>query len=371
MEARASATIHELKEKLPNDKECWEFIIQKGIEEGIVRCHYCGCREIKRGYGERKANCSQCKKEIWVLADTFFADIKKIFPYLAAITLCEKGLKVSIAAFSKMLKVAYSTAWLIDKKLNFIVQDVLQNESKEIPSASFISLFSRRSRQTPAGRHPLAEESGWSETSCEHWSAQKGAPDSRRSHDEAAQPLDMATSALLDELGSADNTTVRDVSDLGVKERQVFETISSCPIASDEILSQTGLEDKDLSVILTILEIDGLITRLPGDRYVRVDACNAKQSDASPSTGNEIDEQTGNLIERFIVFVHRIFFGISRKYVQLFLAGHWCYEDRRRWGIGSLFKACLHSGPFTRDMILSYDSPALLKACPLDLCNLV
>jgi DNA processing protein len=53
------------------------------------------------------------------------------------------------------------------------------------------------------------------------------------------------------------------------KEIDVYELMSNEPIQFDYLIEKTGMNTGELSAILTMLELAGVITRLPGDRYVR------------------------------------------------------------------------------------------------------
>ncbi len=56
---------------------------------------------------------------------------------------------------------------------------------------------------------------------------------------------------------------------LDEKEKEVYSLMSLEPIPEYEIEEKTKIDVKDLSYILTILEIKGFITKLPGDRYIK------------------------------------------------------------------------------------------------------
>lgn len=53
------------------------------------------------------------------------------------------------------------------------------------------------------------------------------------------------------------------------EEQSVFKHLSTDPMSVEEIAQKTGMETKDLQGILTMLEINGHITKLSGQRYIR------------------------------------------------------------------------------------------------------
>ncbi|HEY9758574.1 MAG TPA: hypothetical protein V6C97_25640 [Oculatellaceae cyanobacterium] len=64
---------------------------------------------------------------------------------------------------------------------------------------------------------------------------------------------------------------------------------------------------------------------------------------------------------RISTFLFQNFDGVSRKYIQLYLAAYWCYKDRTRWFSEQLFSACFRSPPVSYAEILLYSSPRDLK----------
>jgi DNA processing protein len=53
------------------------------------------------------------------------------------------------------------------------------------------------------------------------------------------------------------------------KEKDVFELISSEPVHFDHLIERSGLQSGELSATLTMLELAGMVERLPGDWYSR------------------------------------------------------------------------------------------------------
>ncbi|HEY9787517.1 MAG TPA: hypothetical protein V6D17_19165 [Candidatus Obscuribacterales bacterium] len=275
---------------------------------------------------------------------------------MAAIRIAEEGLKISISSLSQALDVAYATAWLIDKKLNFVLQDSLATEGAVTASSLFSILFSKRSRETPARRHPCAEEEELADG--EMYDQSQAVHPSQVDHvekpDETTAQTDTSNGAahqMMDDIHS-----LRDSTQLEPNERKVFDLTSSEPISFDELFFRTELAGSELSAILTILELDGLVVRLPGNRFIRFQD-RAHANSKSRFSSSPIPEHIAKQIERFISFTRTTFHGISRKYAQAFLATFWCYEDRKRWQAGTLLSACLASEPITLATIQAYVTP--------------
>ena len=139
-----------------------------------------------------------------------------------------------------------------------------------------------------------------------------------------------------------------------------------------------------MSADLTILELSGCVTRLPGDRYCKRAKKNTEPNkrsaqnsrrllDQSLSTGSareihtEIDldkslpaeiKQNLNLT---VCFFRQYFHGFSRKYLQNYLIHHWSLLENRLWKERCIFKLCLNFGPITNQAVYSYVSPQFVK----------
>jgi DNA processing protein len=57
------------------------------------------------------------------------------------------------------------------------------------------------------------------------------------------------------------------------KEKEIYTAIEQEPIQFDDLVQKLGINAHELSASLTMLELAGVVTRLPGDWYERQDAC--------------------------------------------------------------------------------------------------
>jgi DNA processing protein len=57
--------------------------------------------------------------------------------------------------------------------------------------------------------------------------------------------------------------------DLFGRERDVYELLSNEPVHFDQLTEKTGMTAGELSSTLTMLELAGVVERIPGDWYVR------------------------------------------------------------------------------------------------------
>jgi hypothetical protein len=126
----------------------------------------------------------------------------------------------------------------------------------------------------------------------------------------------------------------------------------------------------ELSAALTMLQLIGLVTSLPGEQFIRSPD---KQSKArsnmmdQSSVRSQHSAEIKTIIDEFIEFIRVDYHGISRKYVQSYLGSFWCCRDRTRWTAGELLKACLRFRRMSTKEILAYVSPIIVKLLPLQL----
>lgn len=146
----------EFNRQFKTEKDCMEAIYKILKNEKALSCKNCESKDWQRAYGERLRNCSSCGREVSITAGTFFDGIRQARPWMAAIWFMEQGIILSAHRFHKLLEIAYSTAWMIQRKLSFILNSLIEEEeSAVIVSAEiFTSAICKRSRETPAQKHP-------------------------------------------------------------------------------------------------------------------------------------------------------------------------------------------------------------------------
>ncbi|HEY9784608.1 MAG TPA: hypothetical protein V6D17_04335 [Candidatus Obscuribacterales bacterium] len=208
-------------------------------------------------------------------------------------------------------------------------------------SSQFKQLYSRRSTETPARQHPLAEEEA-----LESEERQEGT-----NVDEDKQ----------ESFTKQSNDLPLDLISLQPKGREIYEKLSSEPIGFDELCVITGITTPELLATLTFMELEQVITRVPGNRFVRKSET-AEHSDNGKA--KVTDPMQDRVVKEIVWFLKRVFRGICRKYIQPYLAVYWCHADRKRWTLGTVFDACLNFG-YVRSCDLSmYVSPAVVKVLP-------
>lgn len=90
----------------------------------------------------------------------------------------------------------------------------------------------------------------------------------------------------------------------------------------------------------------------------------AEQKDYPSLEG--LEQQALVLIATSMDFIHEVFQGISRKYLQTYLAIFWCWIEQRCWGAGALLKACCLFRYVSTVEVLAFRTPPMVRLLPGD-----
>jgi hypothetical protein len=154
---------------------------------------------------------------------------------------------------------------------------------------------------------------------------------------------------------TADNIDI----DLTETDMVVFDAIQQMPISQDSLCIATEMNAAQVSSALVMLEVSGLIEALPGNLFIR-----RKPRETSSSSGAQRDSLTAIGFRAFLT-IREIYGGVSRKYLQLYLAAFWCHFDSVRWQQDSLLKILLRGKSIQFQQVLSYVSPLTVSIMPL------
>jgi DprA winged helix domain len=142
---------------------------------------------------------------------------------------------------------------------------------------------------------------------------------------------------------------------------RIYAVLSTEPVHSDTLLMRTGIMARELIAAMTMLQLQGLVTHVGGNLYVR--GGQPIKISRITSTSFEAKEEK-EMIDSIIDFIKRKFHGVSRKHLQLYLAEYWCYIDRTRWALGSLLQACREFCTVRHDEVCNYESPLVVSILP-------
>lgn len=319
--------------EFPTEKDCLEEIYRRAKDVELLRCHYCGSKEIARECGKRVYTCQRCGKESWFTAGTFFHHMKIPRAWLGAIWLMEHGQSINSSKFHKLVGIAYSSALKIFKKLTMVIGSEMGGEAVEVKSQQFCPIFGKRSRETPARVHPVAEQQ-----------------EIEKEEEEE------------ENTGSQDRQEAVNLGKVSGKEKEVYGVLTDKPVHVDDLCRRMEKGAGELSASLMILELEGLAKRLAGDRYIR------QEGDSRDVVQLSLDKEERTKpvkgVSAIIDYVQGRFHRVARKYVQNYLAAYWCYIDRARWKLGALLEACLRHRHISYKEILEYVSPYMVKMVP-------
>ena len=274
--------------------------------------------------------------------------------WLGAIWLVGQGIIPSAASFAKLAGVSTSTAWEILKKIKMVVQDQMEEESltQAISSACYLGAICKRSLKTPADAHPIAEQAEMEKKGLNQQGGER------------------VNSDLAVDSPALQEADARETQALSPIELAVYEVLSSEHKHLDFICSQIDLPVGKVSSALMMLVLEGLVERQPGELYSLATPVSPPlapgRREQSFTQGGASDpgvHQRENIAVG-IAFIRDNFHGVSRKYLQLFLAAHWCHVDRGRWSPRSLLMACSRFRAVSYEEILAYVSPLSVKIVP-------
>jgi hypothetical protein len=251
----------------------------------------------------------------------------------------ERRIIISSSRFHQLVGISQSSALNIFKKITTVVESHMQEASVKVPSAVFTFAICKRSRETPAKKHPFSEEEEMEKLSSAE-ASQNPASDHHTSKAQAAKTTDMK---------------------LDRNEQEIVDILSTEPIHVDLLCQRSKLPINKILAALTMLELAGMATRLAGDRYIRQHTTElAEQKVLEPHTAIS-NQQLTHIVNSTILFIRHKFHGISRKFLQNYLAAYWLEFSKTRWKSGSLLNSCWQFGPISPKQICAYISPLLVR----------
>lgn len=284
--------------------------------------------------------------------------------WLFAIWLFERRVQINANRFANFLGASYGAIWKMFQKMGMVLDDLIRQPDVDgvelVSSRAFAKIIFRRSIETPAGSHPLAEqlvidgmfgdEPQLDEPQLDEIGSDEISSDEDRRH--SAQHHEIHLEDL--QLGEA----------VTEAQRLVFESLTEEPVWFDVLRDRLEMEPAELASTLTLLEFSGVIIRFPGERFARLrevrggtDELTEEQSEARSATlGASLATRVSNAID----FVRATYQGVSRKRLQHYLAVYCFFVNPERWPQGSLLAACRRADPISDLQVRSYVSPPLV-----------
>ncbi len=320
----------EIDAKFGSEENCRLIVLAKIAECQKINCRRCGYENDIPTALVRKFLCKNCKKEISLTARTLFHGAQKFRYRLVMLELIARGIVLSANQQAEITDVTNDTINKFLQKLALGAVGQMKDCAEEILSEFCQPAVSRRTRQTPAGEPPYAEEIA----------LQKAVK---------AQPKQESKS-------EDSNSEV-----LSESEKSIFEMLSTStsPIPFDELCKSSKVSLGELSSSLMSLELKGLVDRKPGDKY-EISKKQRLANSLSISNPKTIERQQRHA-KTLTYFVKDHYQGIGRKYEQLYSALYWFYHDRKRWTFDSLLEFCVSTEYIHSKEILDYITPLSFK----------
>jgi hypothetical protein len=311
-----------------------------------------------------------------------FDSVKKLKPRLLFIALTQNGIIFSKKRFAKLAEIAYDTAYKIFLEVGTVLDSVLASKTETVASALFIDAFLKRSRYTPAGQHPRAEEDAMEEMTRgaggRHGSlaghrmpvgqSLSAEPRSSAGQSLPAEPSSSdgdvpvgeelpAGSALAADDGStkaiedAISALTGQDSDLQARAMTIYSHISERQTSFEELHYKTNLPTGSINAAITILLLAGLVTE-NGSYFSRI------ARTRRPAQSFDVLEA----VEAFLSQVRAVFHGISRKNLQKYLAYLSFLGLGKRSSI-SLLDECLRFRSIDENDTTFYVTPLVVTIC--------
>ena len=316
----------------PTEESLIELICGLYEDDDLNVCLHCGSFRLDATDNVRKRKCSSCFKIRNVTAGTFFHGQKNIRAMCKLIELLNHGIMLSSPRIHDLVGIAQSSALQMTKKIMAVVEASYANETNLVSTGVFTNIFYRRTNETPAQRHPLSEQEAADEALSQKIYASDVRPDTEKNE-----------KVTLDKLGPF--------------AKNLYSEINSEPKNPDQLADKFPRKQiHEVSAMLSLLQLSGLVEVLPGDYFSRFDPKTSKNQNQQP----HIKSENQKSFETIMTYIRKVSHGISRKHLPKFIASFWCFFDREKWANGELLKACIQAKHITDDEITATVTPPLI-----------
>ncbi len=337
-EDRISLLKEQFDQEFPTEEDCVEEVFKHLFPDGKLICRSCSTYTSGRKYGCRFARCPSCRKKIWFTAGTFFHSAKKIRLRFAIAWMLDHSAVLNSFSLHKLFDVSISTAWCGLQEVSTVLFRNIHESATSVHSSRFLSIFSRRSRETPAGMHPITEQERF-ETQLQEESrtiliADKNSIDHK----------ELSSTQSENCLSNAEENPKRDRTKPSL-ETQICDLLSVEFRTFDQLVFETKAGIPELSEALLMLELGRKVERNIGGVYKLIKVSSKKETVSIDLLVAPIAKMTQ--------FIENTYQGISRKYLQNYLAlacFHNTHSGRNR--VGSLLHLCIRSEKITYQEIL-------------------
>lgn len=322
----AQAALPALLAEFGPEAKAKSIVLGKLAQREIIVCAHCRAENKIPSEEIRMFLCCECRKQIWVTADTNFRGVRLFFVRLGIMRLQEMGICINANQASKLFGVSYNTVSRFYKKLGISVISLMPDRCVEVPTSFSISVVCRRTRQTQAEKAPFEEE----------FEMQKNAAESPDS------PFRMSIDAL--------NSTLSEL------ELQILEMLKDKTVSLEELVAEIKASSASISSALTMLELSGHIKASFGNKFSLANSLSLKNLDCG--------EKEKAIAESFNQFIKDYFQGIGRKNLQVYSSFNWFAFDRNFWSINRLRDFFITFPYIPYEEILDFVTPLTFKIVP-------
>lgn len=148
----------EFKAKFPNDKACWNDLVNQLQKDDLLYCRNCYGTDLKFAISKRKYSCPLCKIDGSITSNTFFSRVRKLWAWYAAIWLADHSIIINSCLLADITGIASSSAQHINKSIMCVLAETRTSKTCEVSSIHFFDIIRKRSILTSKLCKPISEE---------------------------------------------------------------------------------------------------------------------------------------------------------------------------------------------------------------------
>jgi hypothetical protein len=253
---RAEGELQKFHQDFPDEASCRREAYKRSTGSCEIVCRKCGSKKT-RVIDERSFLCLACHKKCWYTADTPFFKFKKVKPWLFAQWLLKKAIKLNGSQLASLLKISKSTGACIMRKVATLTDETLdETVAVQLPAVPCADNFIQLSEYKLVQEHLRVER-----RKVNLLKVPEILPEQEREQEQEQDiPIDFAQpSAKRLELEMLQSE----------KESRLLAALTDAPQGFDTLQDKVGFDVSSMLSLLTMLELNGLATRLAGDRYIK------------------------------------------------------------------------------------------------------
>lgn len=313
------------------------------------RCIKCFQQEFIRCDHKRRIQCLSCGSKQSFATDTFLEGTRRssTLEYLFLVTLLDEGFEVNASEFERHSSVVYSTSHDMLKKCAIVIDKSMEELDNVLPMHCFeiSKVVVRRSSETPAGKHPRAEQKP-------PLPSQQIAPETFSKEITIRESGEVRTYAFPKGFEDAFEGLSQD-------HLELFASIAEAPRHFDDLVPPPGYGVLDFSILESTLEIVGLVSN---QKFVL--QRNPLSIPTARAIGADIDER---LKKGLLNYILEGFGGVSQKASQLYIGLYWLKNDKEFWTRGKLLDKLIAYGKITSKDVRDFKSSQMLSVANLKL----